>query len=76
MNERIKVLEKKIQTDEFSEKKKLLAETELKEIKKLVNTNEELLSNLHKENRKTFIISACLVVGGFLLYGLYVIFNG
>lgn len=49
---------------------------ELKEISKLLETNEEQLKKMHKENSKSFAVAACLFFICFLVYGLYVLVNG
>lgn len=51
-------------------------ETEINEVKKLLSTNKDMLANLHKENSKSFALTACLVFACFLIYGVYVMIYG
>ena len=69
-------MEKRLESPELSAEKKHEVATELKEIKKLLNVNKELLHGLRKENSKSFILTACLVFLCFLIYGLYVMIYG
>lgn len=75
--DRIVSLEERLKTPEsLPLDKKIQMESELKEIKKLLTTNKELLSKLHKENSKSFAVAACLIFFTFLIYGVYVMMYG
>ena len=69
------MLEKNI-SHEFTENKKTEFELELLELKKLIKTNEDQLSGLHKENSKTFIIASIVIFLFFLVYGFYSLIFG
>lgn len=71
---RIASLEERLKSPELPNQKKAQMETELVEIKKLLTTNKTLLSTLHKENTKSFMIAAALMFLTFLIYGFYVMF--
>lgn len=49
---------------------------ELRDIKRLLEDNEQKLYKLHRENSKSFAIAACLFFICFLVYGVYVLLNG
>lgn len=74
--QRIKILESSLESPNLSDDKRKIMENEINEIKKLLNTNKELLSVLHKENSKSFALTACLVFVCFLVYGVYVMIYG
>jgi hypothetical protein len=69
-------MESRLTSPLLPEEKRKEIETELMEIKKLLETNTELLSKLHKENSKSFMLVAIFVFISFLLYGLWVMFYG
>lgn len=74
--ERIKDMENNLKSPSLSNEKRKIIENEINEIKKLLTTNKELLSQLHKENTKSFALTASLVFACFLLYGVYVMIYG
>jgi Coiled-coil domain-containing protein 167 len=70
-------MESRLSSPLLPEDKRKEIETELTEIKKLLETNTELLSKLHKENSKSFVLVAIFVFISFLLYGLWAMwYNG
>lgn len=73
---RIEDLEVTLKSPTLQPEKRKVIETELNEIKKLLSTNKELLSTLHGHNTKSFALTACLVFGCFLIYGVYVMVYG
>lgn len=74
--QRIEDLEISLKSPKLPEENRKIVETELIEIKKLLHTNKELLTKLHKENSKSFALTACLVFACFLCYGVYVMIYG
>ncbi|CAD7080775.1 unnamed protein product [Hermetia illucens] len=68
---RIRSLEDMLDHPNLPENKRIEVETELVEIKKLIDTNKEVLASLHKENRKSFLVAACLMFVCFFVYGVY-----
>lgn len=73
---RIEDLEVSLRSPELQPEKRKVIETELDEIKKLLKTNRDLLKTLHGHNTKSFALTACLVFGCFLIYGIYVMIYG
>ncbi|RZC38057.1 CCDC-167 domain containing protein [Asbolus verrucosus] len=73
--ERVRSLEKKIEYDISAEKKDSIKK-ELSEVRKLLKTNEEQLSCLHRHNRKSFAIVAALCFMCFTIYALYILIYG
>lgn len=51
------------------------AKRELAEVRKLLSTNEQLLSSLHKHNRKSFVFAAGLCFVVFFVYMLYILIS-
>ena len=74
--QRIQSMESCLKDPNIESVKRKIIETELNEIKKLLTTNKELLSKLHKDNSKSFALTACLVFLCFLVYGIYVMIYG
>lgn len=74
--QRIQLLESSLKSPNLSDDKRKVMEHEINEIKKLLDTNKELLSQLHKENSKSFALTASLVFACFLVYGVYVMIYG
>lgn len=70
---RIQALEKKLESYDFPPEKKKEIKRELVEAKKLLLTNENQLSSLHKHNRKSFIFVAilCFIISA--IYSVYVL---
>lgn len=50
--------------------------SELAEVRKLLATNQKLLSTLHKDNRKSFMFAAMLMLLFFMVYMFYVLVVG
>lgn len=65
-------MEDRLWNDELPEGKRKEIESELVEIKKLLDKNEEILKGLHKENSRSFVLAVMLMFLCFLLYGIYV----
>uniref|UniRef100_A0AAG5DE29 Coiled-coil domain-containing protein 167 n=1 Tax=Anopheles atroparvus TaxID=41427 RepID=A0AAG5DE29_ANOAO len=76
LRERVRRMEQNLTDPSLPEDRKREISLELKEISKLLETNEELLKKMHKENSKSFAVAACLFFICFLVYGLYVLVNG
>ncbi|XP_058835506.1 uncharacterized protein LOC131692464 [Topomyia yanbarensis] len=76
LRERIRKMERRLDDPELPEERREEVKLEISEIKKLLQTNEEMLHKLHKENSKSFAIAACLFFICFLIYGIYVLLNG
>uniref|UniRef100_A0A182IT56 Coiled-coil domain-containing protein 167 n=1 Tax=Anopheles atroparvus TaxID=41427 RepID=A0A182IT56_ANOAO len=76
LRERVRRMEENLTDPSLPEDRKREISLELKEISKLLETNEELLKKMHKENSKSFAVAACLFFICFLVYGLYVLVNG
>uniref|UniRef100_A0A182NKR5 Coiled-coil domain-containing protein 167 n=1 Tax=Anopheles dirus TaxID=7168 RepID=A0A182NKR5_9DIPT len=76
LRERVRRMEGKLNDPTLPEERKREMSLELMEITKLLETNEEQLKKLHKENSKSFAVAACLFFICFLVYGLYVLVNG
>ncbi|XP_053675162.1 uncharacterized protein LOC128725444 [Anopheles nili] len=76
LRERLRRMEQKLNDPALPEDRRREMSLELKEINKLLETNEEQLKLMHKENSKTFVVAACLFFICFLVYGLYVLVNG
>lgn len=74
--QRIELLESSLKAPNLSDEKRKIMDTEINEIKKLLTTNKELLADLHKENSKSFALTASLVFACFLVYGVYVMVYG
>lgn len=74
--ERIQLLETSLKSPSLSDDKRKIMVNEINEIKKLLTTNKELLAELHKENSKSFALTASLVFACFLVYGVYVMIYG
>ncbi|KAG4075308.1 hypothetical protein HA402_003099 [Bradysia odoriphaga] len=74
--QRIELLETSLKSPNLMDDKRKIMETEINEIKKLLSTNKDLLADLHKENSKSFALTASLVFACFLLYGVYVMIYG
>lgn len=74
--QRIELLESNLKSPNLSDDKRKVMEHEINEIKKLLNTNKDLLGDLHKENSKSFALTASLVFACFLVYGVYVMIYG
>lgn len=74
LEKRVKVMENNVDNPDISDEKKKLIMTELVEIKKLLDRNTELLSKLHKENSKSFVVAVIIFFLCFLIYGVYVMF--
>lgn len=72
---KVKDLEGKLKTKDFPVEQRQSLQNELKEARKLLETNEKLLSELHGQNRKSFMVAACLFFVIFLVYGLYAMFG-
>lgn len=69
-------LEEQLKTRKVPPEVKKTIELELQEMRKLLATNEDHLSNLHRENRRSFAVAASLFFVIFLIYGLYLMFFG
>ncbi|XP_035787278.1 uncharacterized protein LOC118464214 [Anopheles albimanus] len=76
LRERLRRMERNLNDPNLAEDRKRELSLELKEIAKLLETNEQLLHKMHKENSKSFAVAACLFFICFLVYGLYVLVNG
>ncbi|XP_058120964.1 uncharacterized protein LOC131281883 [Anopheles ziemanni] len=76
LRERVRRMEQNLTDPNLPEDRRRELSLELKEISKLLETNEELLKKMHKENSKSFAVAACLFFICFLVYGLYVLVNG
>uniref|UniRef100_A0A182WJQ4 Coiled-coil domain-containing protein 167 n=1 Tax=Anopheles minimus TaxID=112268 RepID=A0A182WJQ4_9DIPT len=76
LRERIQRLERSLNDPNLPEDRRRELSLELKEIGKLLETTEEQLKKMHKENSKSFAVAACLFFICFLVYGLYVLVNG
>uniref|UniRef100_A0A182UZK4 Coiled-coil domain-containing protein 167 n=1 Tax=Anopheles merus TaxID=30066 RepID=A0A182UZK4_ANOME len=76
LRERVKRMERNLNDPRLPEERRREMALELKEISKLLETNEEQLKKMHKENSKSFAVAACLFFICFLVYGLYVLVNG
>lgn len=76
LRERVRRMEQNLNDPDLPEDRRRELSLELKEIAKLLETNEELLKKMHKENSKSFAVAACLFFICFLVYGLYVLVNG
>lgn len=74
--QRIDLLESSLKSPNLADDKRKIMETEINEIKKLLGTNKDLLADLHKENSKSFALTASLVFVCFLVYGVYVMVYG
>lgn len=74
--QRIELLESSLKSPNLSDDKRKIMVNEINEIKKLLTTNKELLADLHKENSKSFALTASLVFACFLVYGVYVMIYG
>lgn len=59
-------------SSDMPEPKRQEVQTELIEIRKLLEKNEDILSKLHKENSKTFVFAVLIMFLCFLIYGIYV----
>lgn len=74
---RIKSLEAFLDlSDNVDPRKREEAELELAEIRKLVETSNQFLKELHKKNTKSFMVAAILFFLCFLCYGVYVMIFG
>ncbi|XP_035907685.1 uncharacterized protein LOC118510226 [Anopheles stephensi] len=76
LRERVRRMERNLNDPTLPEERRRELSLELKEIAKLLETNEEQLKKMHKENSKSFAVAACLFFICFLVYGLYVLVNG
>uniref|UniRef100_A0A182P249 Coiled-coil domain-containing protein 167 n=1 Tax=Anopheles epiroticus TaxID=199890 RepID=A0A182P249_9DIPT len=76
LRERVRRMERNLNDPSLPEDRKREMWLELKEIGKLLETNEQQLKQMHKENSKSFAVAACLFFICFLVYGLYVLVNG
>lgn len=76
LEKRIEDLEDDLITKNFPEEKQSSIETELVEIRKLLETNKTMLSTLHKHNVKSFSFAIVLICGFFALYVLYILIVG
>ncbi|XP_052896311.1 uncharacterized protein LOC128303409 [Anopheles moucheti] len=76
LRERLRRLELNLKDPSVAEDRRREMTLELKEIAKLLETTEEQLKKMHKENSKSFAVAACLFFICFLVYGLYVLVNG
>lgn len=68
-------MESRLQSDELPIDKRKEIETELIEIKKLLDKNEEILKGLHKENSKSFVLAVMIMFLIFLLYGIHMMMH-
>lgn len=73
---RVEDLEKKINSRDLPESKKSDLQRELVEVRKLLSTNEEQLSGLHKQNMKSFYIVVAFAFVCFAVYLLYILVEG
>ncbi|EAT44360.1 AAEL001369-PA [Aedes aegypti] len=76
LRERIRKMERRLTDPQMPEERRKEIETEITEIKKMLETNEEMLHKLHRENSKSFAVAACLFFVCFLVYGIYVLIVG
>lgn len=74
--ERVEALERQLRNSNQSDEKQEVTSLELAEVKKLLETNQRQLSTLHKQNRKSFVFGAALVLVFFTIYMLYVLVMG
>lgn len=74
--DRVETLERKLKNSDESVAKNEATRNELAEVRKLLATNQKLLSTLHKHNRKTFVFGAGFVLLVFTVYMLYVLVVG
>lgn len=73
---RIEDIEVRLRSPQLVEEKRRILEREVGDIRKLLQTNRTQLKELHKENSKSFALTACLVFVCFLVYGCYVMIYG
>lgn len=73
---RIEKLEAKLSSDKLDDNKKKLLQTEIKEMRKLLQDHENQLSHLRTHNTKTFAFTVILLFTCFFLYMLYILING
>lgn len=73
---KLTILENTLKTKNLPPEQKKSIETELQEVRKLLATNEDHLSQLHGQNRRTFAVAASLCFVIFLIYGIYVMTVG
>lgn len=71
----MQLLENKLKTKDLPPDQIKIIENELKEARKLLETNEEQLSKLHGQNRRSFAVASSLFFVCFLVYGLYLMFG-
>lgn len=76
LERRIEDLEYDLDNKTFPDEKYEEIETELTEIRKLLETNKEMLSKLHKHNMKSFSFAIILICGCFTLYLIYILIFG
>lgn len=65
-------MEDQLNDSDLPEIKRRQVQTELLEIKKLLDRNEEILSKLHKQNSHSFVLAVMIMFLCFLVYGIYV----
>ncbi|GLV33694.1 hypothetical protein CBL_11420 [Carabus blaptoides fortunei] len=73
---RLTILEKILKSKKLPPEQRRTIENELLEVRKLLATNEDHLSQLHGQNRRTFAVAASLFFSIFLIYGIYVLMKG
>lgn len=73
--ERVDSLENKLRNETNSEQEDDIRK-QLAEVRKLLATNEELLSGLHKHNRTSFVFAIALCFVVFVVYMLYILVAG
>ncbi|KAF2901520.1 hypothetical protein ILUMI_04661 [Ignelater luminosus] len=74
--ERVALLERKLDDKVLPPEKQEKLRRELLELRKLLRTNEKLLSKLHSHNRKSFMLAIFIAFICFTLYMLYVLIVG
>lgn len=74
--ERVEALERKLKCSDDTGAQYEATRRELADVKKLLATNQDQLSTLHKHNRKSFMFGAALVLIIFTMYMLYILVMG